>query len=314
MNYEKMLTFHLCDDIFTAESEPSMKIKDRLSGKHFSLSFEVFPPVRDGNIENLYQAIEELSALQPHFISVTYGAGGTTRDKTIEIASKVNNDFGVTALAHLTCVQSTKEDIGSILSTLNENRIENILALRGDPPEGEKAFVKTAGGFDHANDLVAFIAEREHFCIGVAGYPEKHIEAPSMEEDLKSLKRKVDAGADFIISQLFFDNDAFYRFRDMAMALKIRVPIIPGIFPLLNYKQILRISSLCGAKIPVRLGEKIEKLKDKPEEIEKYGIEYATRQAALLIENEVPGLHFYSMNKSGPVKRIISDLALAYEK
>ena len=287
-----------------------MKISNRLAEHLFSLSFEIFPPVRDGNIDSLYQAIEDLRNLNPLFISVTYGAGGSTRDKTIEIASKVNNDFGINALAHLTCVQATKQDIASILDTFADQKIDNILALRGDPPTGEKTFVKTLGGFDHANDLVAFIAERERFCIGVAGYPEKHIESPTMEEDMKNLKRKVDAGADFIISQLFFQNDDFYRFRDQALALKIRVPIIPGIFPVLNYKQILRIVSLCGARIPAPLGEKMEKLKDKPEEIEKYGIEYATNQAARLMENDVPGLHFYSMNRSGPVKQILADLDL----
>ena len=287
-----------------------MKIRDNLAKNKFSLSFEVFPPVRDGNIETLYRTIEELRELQPDFISVTYGAGGATRDKTIEIASKVCNEFGINALAHLTCVQATKNDIDRILDELSHEKIENILALRGDPPAGEAAFVKTAGGFDHASDLVAFIAARELFCIGVAGYPEKHIEAANMETDMKNLKRKADAGADFIISQLFFNNDDFYRFRDMAQSLKIRIPLIPGIFPILNYKQVLRIVSLCGAKIPGRLGETIDRLKDKPEEIEKYGIEYAATQAIKLLDNDIPGLHFYSMNKSGPVKRIIGELPM----
>jgi len=287
-----------------------MKIKDSLANNPFSLSFEVFPPVRDGNVDTLYRTIEELRELKPSFISVTYGAGGATRDKTIEISSKVSNEFGITALAHLTCVQATRDDIARILDALGDENIENILALRGDPPAGEAAFVQTAGGFNYASDLVAFIHERQNFCIGVAGYPEKHIESPDMASDLKNLKRKVDAGADFIISQLFFSNDDFYRFRDMASSLKICVPIIPGIFPILNYKQVLRIVSLCGAKIPARLGETIERLKDKPEEIEKYGLEYATNQALDLLKNEVPGLHFYSMNKSGPVKRIIGELDL----
>jgi len=291
-----------------------MKIKEILNTSKLSLSFEVFPPVRDGNIESLYRTIEELRELKPTFISVTYGAGGATRDKTIEIASKVLNQFGINALAHLTCVQATKDETNKILDALTEENIENILALRGDPPAGETVFVKTEGGFDHASDLVALIAERGRFCIGVAAYPEKHIEAPDMETDLKNLKRKVDAGADFIISQLFFNNDDFYRLRDLAWAMKIQAPIIPGIFPILNYKQIQRIVSLCGAKIPIRLGEKIERLKDKPEEIEKYGTEYATRQALALLDNEVPGLHFYSMNRSVPVKQIVRDLSLPGEK
>lgn len=290
-----------------------MKIRDYLANNKFSLSFEVFPPVRDGSVDSLYRTIEELRELKPSFISVTYGAGGATRDKTIEIASKVLNEFQINALAHLTCVQATKHDISGILDAFADENIENILALRGDPPAGETAFVKTEGGFDYASDLVAFISRRERFCIGVAGYPEKHIEAPSMEADLKYLKRKIDAGADFIISQLFFNNDDFYRLRDNALAMRIKAPMIPGIFPILNYKQILRISSLCGARIPIRLGDTIEKLKDKPEEIEKFGIEYATNQAARLMENDVPGLHFYSMNRSEPVKQIIGDLALPHE-
>ena len=291
-----------------------MSIGDNLNKSSFSLSFEVFPPVRDGNIDSLYQTIDELRDMNPRFISVTYGAGGSTRDKTIEIASKVNNEFGIVALAHLTCVQSTREDIAQILDTLADRGIDNILALRGDPPAGQERFVQARGGFGHASDLVAFIAEREAFCIGVAGYPEKHVEAATMEEDMKNLKRKVDAGAHFIITQLFFNNDDFYRFRDMAENLKIRVPILPGIFPVLNEKQVRRIASLCGARIPKTLAEKIDRLKDRPEEIEKYGIEYATRQADHLRENGVPGLHFYSMNRSGPVKRILSDLDLPMKK
>ena len=291
-----------------------MKIIENLNQNKFSLSFEVFPPVRDGSIESLYRTIEELRELKPSFISVTYGAGGATRDKTIEIASKVMNEFQINTLAHLTCVQATQEEISRVLDALAAANIENILALRGDPPAGETVFVKTARGFDYAADLVTFISERQLFCIGVAAYPEKHIEAPTMAEDLKNLKRKVDAGAHFIISQLFFNNEDFYRLRDMAMALKINVPIIPGIFPILSYKQILRIVSLCGAKIPPRLEKKIEKSKDKPEEVEKYGIEYATLQADELLENEVPGLHFYSMNRSEPIKRIVRELALLGEK
>lgn len=291
-----------------------MRIGDHLNESSFSLSFEVFPPVRDGNIDTLYQTIDELREINPLFISVTYGAGGSTRDKTIEIASKVNNEFGVVALAHLTCVQSTRDDIDQILDTLADRGIENILALRGDPPAGEERFVQARGGFGHASDLVAWIAERKAFCIGVAGYPEKHIEAATLEEDMKNLKRKVDAGAHFIITQLFFDNDDFYRFRDLAEHMRIRVPILPGIFPVLNAKQVRRIASLCGARIPNTLAEKIDRLKDRPEEIEKYGIEYATRQAAHLRQNGVPGLHFYSMNRSGPVKRILSDLDLPMKK
>jgi methylenetetrahydrofolate reductase (NADPH) len=288
-----------------------MEIRKLLEEKRFTLSFEVFPPVREGNLESLYKTIEELGELHPDFISVTYGAGGSTRDKSLEIASKVKNHLNKEVLAHLTCVQATRDDIARILDAFREARIENILALRGDPPTGTDKFIASAGGFSHANDLVAFIKERQDFCIGVAGYPEGHIEAPSMDFDLMNLKRKVDAGADFIITQLFFNNDNFYRFRDRARQLKIHVPIIPGIFPILNYKQILRIVSMCGAKIPAKLGEKIDRLKDKPAETEKYGVEYAILQIADLIRNELPGLHIYSMNRSEPVRAILAEVKIA---
>ena len=288
-----------------------MKINDALSQKRFILSFEVFPPKREGNLESLYVTITELGELKPDFISVTYGAGGSTREKTIEISSRVKNEFNLEVLAHLTCVQSTKDDIAKILDSLKEKNVENVLALRGDPPEGMERFIKTDGGFGYANELVQFIKTRTDFSIGVAGYPEGHIEAPSLKVDMINLKRKVDAGADFIITQLFFNNDAFYNFRDRAMELRIDVPILPGIFPILNYNQIIRIASLAGVRIPYRLREKVEKNKDNPQEVEKYGIEYAIIQVDNLIKNEIAGLHLYCMNKSHPVKKILAELSLS---
>jgi len=284
-----------------------MKIGEGLSTGRFSLSFEVFPPVREGNLGNLYKVITELSEYEPHFISVTYGAGGRTRDKTIEIAHKVKEEYGQNVLAHLTCVGSTRDDIAAILDELKDRGIENILALRGDPPEGEETFTPVRDGFRYANELVEFIVSRHRFSIGVAGYPQKHPEAPSFEADLLNLKRKVDAGADFVITQLFFENDEFYRFRDAAIKTGVRVPILPGIFPLMNYKQFLRIIDLCRPTIPSRLGEKVERLRDKPEEIEKYGVEFALEQSVDLMENEVAGLHIYTMNRSWPVKVMIDE-------
>ena len=288
-----------------------MKIKNLFSQKRFVLSFEVFPPKREGNLESLYVTITELGELKPDFISVTYGAGGSTREKTIEISSRVKNGFNLEVLAHLTCVQSTKDDIAGILDLLKEENVENILALRGDPPEGTERFMKTEGGFEYANELVQFIKTRDNFSVGVAGYPEGHIEAPNLKTDMINLKRKVDAGADFIITQLFFNNDAFYNFRDYAMALGIDIPILPGIFPILNYNQIIKIASLAGVRIPPRLGEKVEKNKDKPQEVEKYGIEYAIIQVDNLIKNGIAGLHLYCMNKSHPVKKILAELSLS---
>jgi methylenetetrahydrofolate reductase (NADPH) len=266
--------------------------------------------VREGNLESLFQTVSELKELKPDFISVTYGAGGGTRDKTIEIASRVKNEIKSEPLAHLTCVGSTREDIARIIDDMKKEHIENILALRGDPPKGDEKFVKPAGGFGFASELVAFINERNGFSVGVAGYPEGHPEASSFDDDLKNLKNKVAAGADFIVTQLFFNNDDFYRFRDRALALKIDVPIIPGIFPILNYKQVLRITELCGAKIPSALGEKLCWLKDKPEDVEKYGIEYAQKQAYDLIRNEVRGLHICTMNQSRAARKIARELGL----
>ena len=290
--------------------EPHMLIRDLFGQKKRTLSFEVFPPVREGNLESLFKTVAELKELKPDFISVTYGAGGGTRDKTIEIASRVQNEFGSEALAHLTCVAATRDDIARIVEEMKKHNIENILALRGDPPKGEEKFVRPAGGFGFANELVSFIRELNGFCIGVAGYPEGHPEASSFDDDLKNLKKKVDAGADFIVTQLFFNNDDFYRFRDRALALKINVPIIPGIFPILNYKQVLRITELCGAKIPSALGEKLCWLKDKPEDVEKYGIEYAQKQARDLLHNEVRGLHLCTMNQSRAARKIVRELGL----
>jgi len=287
-----------------------MLIRDLFGQKKRTLSFEVFPPVREGNLESLFKTVAELKELKPDFISVTYGAGGGTRDKTIEIASRVQNEFGSEALAHLTCVAATRDDIARIVEEMKKHNIENILALRGDPSKGEEKFVKPAGGFGFANELVSFIRELNGFCIGVAGYPEGHPEASSFDDDMKNLKKKVDAGADFIVTQLFFNNDDFYRFRDRALALKINVPIIPGIFPILNYKQVLRITELCGAKIPSALGEKLCWLKDKPEDVEKYGIEYAQKQARDLLHNEVRGLHICTMNQSRAARRIVRELGL----
>ncbi len=285
-----------------------MKIKNIFRENKATLSFEFFPPSRDGNIEELYRAIQELAELNPDFISVTYGAGGSTREKTVEIASRIRNDFGRETLAHLTCVQATRADITRELDNLKKEGIENILALRGDPPKGERIFEKTKAGFEYASELVEFIKLNGDFSIGVAGYPEVHPETPDMEHDLANLKKKVDAGADFIITQMFFDNEDFYRFRDNTISRGIHVPVIPGIFPIFNYGQISRIASLCGAKIPSKLQDKLSRVSGGSEDVEKYGTEHAIRQSEDLLKNDVSGLHFYSMNRSRHVIRIIQEL------
>ncbi|MCK9274249.1 MAG: methylenetetrahydrofolate reductase [NAD(P)H] [Syntrophales bacterium] len=286
-----------------------MKIKDIYRANNRLLSFEVFPPVRDGTIDRLFAVIERLSELNPDFISVTYGAGGTTRDMSVDIASAVKKRGTAEVMAHLTCVGATRQEIENVLGELTRGNIKNILALRGDPPAGQTSFTKKKGGFAYANELVEFIGRFNFFCIGVAGYPEGHMEAPSFKADIENLKRKIDAGADFVITQLFYNNDDFYRFRDAAIRAGINVPLIPGIFPIFNYRQIQKIASLCGAKIPSALHEALYNSKDENERVEEYGIEYALRQSNDLLQNNVPGLHFYSMNRSRHVERIVRNLS-----
>lgn len=290
-----------------------MKISNLYSTNRRTLSFEVFPPARDGSIKDLLTVVHELARLEPDFISVTYGAGGGTQDMSLEIASEIKNNIGLEVLAHLTCVQAKKADIAGILNDFKKENIKNILAMRGDPPQGEQVFQKTEGGFGYANELVEFIKANYNFSIGVAGYPEKHVEAPNLIVDMENLKRKVDAGADFIITQLFFDNDDFYRFRDMAQNKGIDIPIIPGIFPVFNYKQIAKIASLCGAKIPALLHDKLARVSENNNEVAKYGTEYAIRQSQDLLDNGIEGLHFYSMNKSRHVTKIVRELDLNRE-
>ena len=298
----------LSDFLETNTLGKAMKIKDFFRKETLVLSFEVFPPMREGSTAGLFTTIDQLVMTEPDFISVTYGAGGSTQEMTFEIASRIKNHVGTEVLTHLTCVNAATEGITGILDHLGRENIKNILALRGDPPKGETSFTKCAGGFGYANELVEFIKARDDFSIGIAGYPEGHVECPDLDKDLDHLKRKVDAGADFIITQLFFDNDDFYRFRDRAVSRGIPVPIVPGIFPIFNFKQIARIASLCGAAIPGPLFDRLSAVQDRSDEVAKYGVDHAFRQSRDLLDNGVPGLHFYSMNRSDHVTRIIRQL------
>lgn len=285
-----------------------MKIKDLFLNNTFVLSFEIFPPARNGNLYEIFQTIQQLVTLNPDFISVTYGAGGGTQDLTFKISSKIKNSFRTEVLTHLTCVNATKDDIANIINELKKENIKNILALRGDPPQGTSSFIKTEGGFGYADELVEFITSYDDFSIGVAGYPEGHVEAPTLDADVDNLKRKIDAGADFIITQLFFNNDDYYRYRDKVTARGVTVPIIPGIFPIFNFKQISKIASLCGAVIPKQLHDRLNVVRDRSEQVEKYGIEYALHQSENLLSNDIPGIHFYSMNRSRHVDHIVREL------
>ncbi|MCK9229635.1 MAG: methylenetetrahydrofolate reductase [NAD(P)H] [Syntrophales bacterium] len=287
-----------------------MKIKDLFDRRDCLVSFEVFPPVRDGTIDHLVPVINELVELKPDFMSVTYGAGGTSRDMTVEIAALMKEYGSTEVMAHLTCVGYSRLGIDGVLQELKSKGIRNILALRGDPPDGQECFIKPEEGFGYASELVEFIGTYDYFCVGVAGYPEGHIEAPSFEEDIINLKKKVDSGSDFIITQLFFSNEDFYRFRDAAQAAGVDVPIVPGIFPILNYRQIQRLTALCGATLPSDLHKAMQAVQDKNDEVARIGMDYAICQSRDLLEQGVPGLHFYSMNRSGPVKEILRHLSI----
>ena len=275
-----------------------MRIDQVLNRGRPAISFEFFPPKSDAGFQQLFQTIEELKPIQPSYVSVTYGAGGSTRQKTVELVERIQSGLKLRAMAHLTCVGHTADEIGGILDDLWRAGIVNVLALRGDPPQGQSAFVATEGGFANADELVAFARKRHDFCIGVAGYPEGHPQCINKTRDLEYLKRKVDNGGCFVITQLFFDNADFYRFRDRARAMGINVPIIGGIMPILNVAQIKRFVSMCGAKIPHRLLLKLEAVENDPEAVYRTGVEYATMQCHDLLFNDVEGLHFYTLNKS----------------
>jgi methylenetetrahydrofolate reductase (NADPH) len=274
------------------------------------VSFEFFPPKDDIGFWDLYRTVESLKPLDPTFVSVTYGAGGATRRKTIELVGRIQTHIAIEAAAHLTCVGSTRQELSVNLDGLKQQGVENILALRGDPPEGQTVFTKTEGGFEYANELVAFIRGRHHadFCIGAACYPEGHPECASPELDLENLKRKVDAGVDFLVSQLFFDNDVFYAFRDRATAAGIEVPIIAGIMPILSVRQIKRFTEMCGATIPPPLLEKIESVEDDTEAVRHIGMYHSTGQCRALIKQQAAGIHFYTLNRSTATRAIFQEI------
>jgi methylenetetrahydrofolate reductase (NADPH) len=281
-----------------------MKIIDILRSGKRTVSFEFFPPKDDAGFADLFQTIAALRPLQPSYVSVTYGAGGSTRRKTVDIVKRIKHEIGLESMAHLTCVGATREEIHSVLEELKESGMENVLPLRGDPPKGADRFVKTEGGFGYASELVEFIRGRYPFCLGAACYPEGHPEAPDLKADLDNLKRKVDAGVDFLITQLFFDNDDFFRFRDRAEAAGIKVPILAGIMPILSVKQTKRFTEMCGASIPAGLLANIEAVEDDPEAVRQLGAYHATRQCENLLAGGVAGLHFYTLNRSTATRAV----------
>jgi methylenetetrahydrofolate reductase (NADPH) len=285
-----------------------MRIDQILGLGRPTVSFEFFPPKSEQGFAQLYQTIEELKPHNPSYVSVTYGAGGSTRQKTVDLVGKIQNEIGIRSMAHLTCVGHTADEIGGILDELWNNGIRNVLALRGDPPAGQSSFIPTDGGFAYASELVKYVASRHDFCIGIAGYPEGHPQCLNRTRDLEHLKRKVDNGGRFIITQLFFDNADFYRFRETARTMGIKVPILAGIMPITNVSQIKRFVSMCGAKIPQQLLLKLESVENDPEAVYAAGVEYAARQCQDLIFHGVDGIHFYTLNKSKATVQICKTL------
>jgi methylenetetrahydrofolate reductase (NADPH) len=285
-----------------------MMITDILSSGRLIFSLEFFPPKTEEGMTQLFETLKEVRKLNPGFISVTYSPGGGTRDKTIEIVKRAKKEIGLEAMAHLTCVGHSKQEIRSVLDELNLSGIENVIALRGDPPKGETHFTPHPEGFKYASELTAFIRASYHFCIAVAGYPEGHIESEDKETDWDYLRQKVMAGADFVITQLFFDNRDFFAFEKRMREKGVSVPIIPGIMPITNYGQIVRFTQICGAKIPEEVVRDLESIQDDVRAVEEYGIMHATQQCEGLIAHGVPGIHFYTLNKSMSSRRIIESL------
>ncbi|MBI4527624.1 MAG: methylenetetrahydrofolate reductase [NAD(P)H] [Deltaproteobacteria bacterium] len=287
-----------------------MRLRDLYARPGLKVSFEFFPPKTEKGEETLFSEVEFLKALKPAFCSVTYGAAGSTRDKTVELVDRLHRDCGLEVMCHLTVVGQSKDEVRGVLLRLKQKGIENIIALGGDPPQGIVDWTPHPDGFHHSVELVREAVSYEWFSIAVAGFPEVHPRALSREHDLNYLKEKVDAGADVVITQLFFDNEDFYRYVKDLRDLGVRVPIVPGILPVLSVPQVRRFASLCGAKIPPRLESLLAKVENDEEGAVQVGIDYATEQCKELLQYGVPGIHFYCLNKRHSVKAILENLSL----
>lgn len=286
-----------------------MRIRDIYAEKRFGLSIEIFPPKTPEGDESLRQTLRELTPFSPAFVSCTYGAGGSTSKRTVEWCQEIQSGTGIAATAHFTCVGSTRAELVEWLQFAWNAGIRNIMALRGDAPAGQAEFKPVDGGLQYANELVALI--REHFPamgIGVAGYPEKHPSAPSFEVDFQNLVRKIKTGADAVFTQLFFDNANFFRFRDLLSREQLGVPVIPGIMPITEFARIQRITAMCGAVIPTRLAARLEAVKEDKNAQYEIGVQYAISQCRELIDQGVPGIHLYCLNKSHACTRILESL------
>ena len=285
-----------------------MKIKDLFTSGEKSFSFEFFPPKNYTSILELGINVGQLMKLSPSFISVTYGAGGSTQDASFNLIDYINNKIGLVTMAHYTCVNATKEKVAQDLDFFQEKNIENLILLRGDPPKGETKFNNEGSDFHFASDLIEFVAKQDRFCIAAAGYPESHPESASVDKDIENLKYKVDKGADFVVTQLFFDNNSYFDFVERARNAGITIPIVPGIMPITNFKQIKKFTQMCGAKIPELLVEKLEPFQNDFTKTYAIGVEFAINQCRELLDKGAPGLHFYTLNKSRATVDIFSSI------
>ena len=285
------------DEILSSSAEPVF-------------SFEFFPPKTPEGERTLQDTLRTLCRLDPSFVSVTYGAGGATRDRTVAITKWIKQDLGIEAMAHLSCVGTTREELTTILDEVRDAGIDNVLALRGDPPKGETEWKPTPGGLRYSTELAQMISDSYDFCIGAACFPEKHPEAPDLASDLRFLGEKVAAGARFLITQLFFDNALYFDFVAEARAAGIEPPIIPGIIPITDFGQIKRFTSMCGASIPPALESELESRAEDPDAVMQLGVAYATLQCAELLRRGAPGIHFYTLNRSPATRAILSALRL----
>jgi methylenetetrahydrofolate reductase (NADPH) len=274
-------------------------------------SFEFFPPKTDEGVTQLFEAISHLRELEPTFVSVTYGAGGSVRTRTVDLVARIRRELDIEPVAHLTCVDATVDDLNEILEGLRGVGIDNVLALRGDAPDGTERFTPTAGGLAHGSELIELITGRYDFCVGGACYPEKHLESADADEDVRSAKRKEDAGASYLITNLFFDNPMYFDFVARARAAGVGVPIIPGIMPVTNVGQIRRFTSKIGASIPDALLDALRSREDDPEAVLQLGVAWATLQCAELLAGGAPGVHFFTMNRSPATRAILSALRAA---
>jgi methylenetetrahydrofolate reductase (NADPH) len=288
-----------------------MRIDQILASDGPVFSFEFFPPKTEAGERNLYAALAELGTLDPSFVSVTYGAGGSTREKTIEIVKRIREQYGLEAMAHFTCVGATEPELRATLDEMRAAGIDNVLALRGDPPAGEEVWTKTEGGLEYSRELVELISADYPFAIGAACFPETHIHATSAEDDLEHLAEKVGAGVDFLITQVFFEDALYFDFVERARRAGVEVPIIPGVMPITQVGQVERMAKMCGATIPPPLHRELHARRENPEAVLDFGVAYATLQCAELLAAGAPGIHFYTLNRSPATRAILSALKLA---